>query len=150
MGDASDGYGGTRNGLLMIPNQSGSPIGVTASSFFFQNAEYLAPMGVNANPTIDPRGFIWLPTGTASNWSPGGSGAIQGTGNFVLWQLGTANLGASLVGTPSTTGTVFFTFSGSVTPTSIAFTQPGSNAEFNFFFHRLLGRGIAGNRRRHG
>ena len=131
VGDASDGYGGTRNGLLMIPNQSGSPIGVTASSFFFQNAEYLAPMGVNANPTIDPRGFIWLPTGTASNWSPGGSGAIQGTGNFVLWQLGTANLGASLVGTPSTTGTVFFTFSGSVTPTSIAFTQPGSNAEFS-------------------
>ena len=129
--DASDGYGGTRNGLLMIPNQSGSPVGVTALSFSFQNAEYLAPSPVNANPTIDPRGFIWLPTGSASNWSPGGSGGIPGTGNFVLWQLGSANLGAALVGKPGTTGTVFFTFSGNVTPASIAFTQPGSQAEFS-------------------
>ena len=131
LGDASDGYGGTRNGLLMIPNQSGSPIGVTATSFFFENAEYIAPVGVNANPMIDPRGFIWLPTGTSSNWSPNGSSGIPGTGNFVLWQLGTANLGATPVGTPGATGTVFFTFSGSVTPGSIAFSQPGGKTEFS-------------------
>jgi hypothetical protein len=131
LADASDGYGGTRNGLLMVPNQSGSPIGVTASSFYFENAEYLAPVAVNANPTIDPKGFIWLPTGSSGNWSPGGSGAISGTGNFVLWQLGSANLGATLVGTPSAAATVFFTFSGSVTPASIGFAQAGGKAEFS-------------------
>jgi sugar lactone lactonase YvrE len=131
VGDASDGYGGTRNGLLMIPNQSGSPIGVTATSFFFENAEYLSPVPVNANPTIDPRGFMWLPTGTSGNWSPGGSSGVPGTGNFVLWQLGMANVGATLVGTPSATGAVFFTFSGSVTPASIGFTQPGGKTEFS-------------------
>jgi hypothetical protein len=41
--DTSDTYGGTRNGLLEIPNESGSPVGVTASSFNFSDAEYLAP-----------------------------------------------------------------------------------------------------------
>lgn len=129
--DASDGYGGTRNGLLMIPNESGSPVGVTASSFNVAAAEYLVSSPGNANPTIDYRGFIWLPTGTASNWSPNGSGGVPGTGNVVLWQLGAVNLGATPVGTPSATGTVFFNFSGNVTPASIGFSQPGSSADFS-------------------
>jgi Bacterial Ig-like domain (group 3) len=127
VGDANDGYGGTTNGLLEIPNESGSPIGVTAASFNFGDAQYLAPIAVNANPTIDPRGFIWLPTGGAGNWSPNGSGPIPNTGNFVLWQLGAGNLGATAVGTPSATGTVFFTFSGATTPASLAFTQPAGS-----------------------
>jgi sugar lactone lactonase YvrE len=129
--DANDGYGGTTNGLLEIPNESGSPIGVTATSFNFSDAQYLAPVPMNASPTIDPRGFIWLPEGGAGNWSPNGSGQIPNTGNFVLWQLGTANLGATPVGTPSATGTVFFTFSGSVTPASLAFSQPGGGTDFS-------------------
>lgn len=131
VGDASDGYGGTRSGLLMIPNTSGSPIGVTASSFDFGAASYLSPVAVNANPAIDYRGFIWLPTGTASNWSPGGSGPIAGTGNFVLWDLGTANLGTTPVGTPSSTGVVFYSFSGDVTPSSLSFSQPGGGTDFS-------------------
>lgn len=131
VGDADDSYGGTRNGLLMIPNESGSPIGVTATSFNFEDSEYLAPIPVNSNPTIDYRGFIWLPTGGASNWSPNGSGAIPGTGNFVLYQLGTANVGATPVGTASTANTVFYTFSGSVTPSSITFSQPGGGTDYS-------------------
>lgn len=130
LGEADDSYGGTTNGLLEVPNESGSPIGVTAASFNFEAAEYLAPSPVNANPAIDYRGFIWLPTGTSGNWSPNGSSAIPGTGNFVLWQLGAANLGSSPVGTASTPGAVFFNFSGSVTPASIALSQPGGGGEF--------------------
>lgn len=129
--DAADGYGGTRNGLLMIPNESGSPIGVKATSFNFEDAEYVAPVGVNANPTIDPRGFIWLPTGTAGNWSPNGSGPIPGTGNFVLYQLGSANLGTTPIGAASSPGVVFYTFSGSVTPSSLVFSQPGGGTDFS-------------------
>jgi hypothetical protein len=131
VGESSDSYGGTASGLLEIPNESGSPKGVTATSFNFADAEYLAPMAVNANPTIDYRGFIWLPTGTSGNYSPNGSGPVPGTGNFILYQLGTANLGATPVGTPSATGTVFFSFSGSVTPGGVAITQPGGGTDFS-------------------
>ncbi len=129
--DAADGYGGTRNGLLMIPNESGSPTGVTASSFNFNDVEYLSPAPVNAMPTIDPRGFVWLTEGGSNNWSPNGSGPIPGTGNLILYQLGTASAGATPVGTPSATGTVFYTFSGTVTPGSLAFSQPGGGTEFS-------------------
>jgi len=131
LGDSSDHYGGTRNGLLMIPNESGSPIGVTASSFNFAHARYLAPTPVNANPSIDPRGFFWLPTGGSGNWSPNGSGAIPGTGNFILWQMGTANVGVTPVGTPSAPGALFYTFNNSVTPSSIGFAQQTGETEFS-------------------
>jgi Bacterial Ig-like domain (group 3) len=130
VGDADDSNGGTRNGLLMIPNESGSPIGVTASSFNFDDSEYLAPVAVNANPAIDYRGFFWLPTGTTSLWSPNGSGQIAGTGNYVVWQPGTANLGSTPVGTAGTPGTVFFSFSNTVTPGSISLTQANGGGDF--------------------
>jgi hypothetical protein len=128
--DASDSYGGTRSGILMIPNESGSPLGVKATSFNFEDAEYISSAPGNANPTIDPRGFIWIPTGTSGNWSPNGSGPLPGTGNLILWAPGTANLGATPVGTPATAGIVFYTFSGSVTPSSITLSQPGGGTEF--------------------
>ncbi|HTV09013.1 MAG TPA: Ig-like domain repeat protein [Candidatus Aquilonibacter sp.] len=130
VGDATDSYGGTRSGLLMIPNESGSPVGVTATSFNFEDAMYLAPVAVNANPAIDYRGFFWLPTGTSGNWSPAGSGQIAGTGNFVLWQPGTLNLGSTPIGTTGTPNTIFYTFSGTVTPGSIVLTQPGGGSDF--------------------
>jgi sugar lactone lactonase YvrE len=130
VGDQSDGYGGTRNGTLMIPNESGSPVGVSATSFNYEDAEYLEPAPSNANPTIDYRGFIWSPTGTASNWSPNGSGPIPGTGNLILMQLGTANVGATPVGMPSATGTLFYSFSGTVTPASFGGSEP-SGANFS-------------------
>ncbi len=130
VGDSSDSYGGTRSGLLMIPNTSGSPVGVTASSFNYGAAQYIAPVAVNANPAIDYRGFFWLPTGTSGNYSPPGSGGVPGTGNFVLWQPGTANLGATPIGTPSAAGTVFYMFSGNVTPAKIGISQPGGAAAF--------------------
>ncbi len=128
--DSTDSYGGTRSGLLMIPNESGSPIGVTAASFNFLDAEYLSPVASNANPAIDYRGFIWLPTGSKNNWSPYGSGQIPGTANFVLWQPGAANLGSSPIGTANTASVVFYTFSSTVTPSSIVLTQPNGETDF--------------------
>lgn len=130
VGDATDSYGGTRSGLLMIPNESGSPVGVTATSFNFEHAMYLSPVAVNANPAIDYRGFIWLPTGTSGNYSPPGSGQIPGTGNFVIWQPGTLNLGSAAIGATGTPNTIFYTFSGTVTPGSFALTQPGGGTDF--------------------
>lgn len=130
VGDSSDSYSGTRNGLLMIPNESGSPVGVTATSFNFEHAEYLSPVAVNANPGIDYRGFIWLPTGTSNTWSPNGSGPIPGTGNYVVWQPGAANLGSTPVGTANAGNTIFFTFSGTVTASSVALTQPNGGGDF--------------------
>ena len=131
VGDTNDSDGGTRNGLLMIPNTSGSPVGVTAASFNFGAAQYLSSVNVDSNPAIDYRGFFWLPTGTSALYTPAGSGGIPGTGNFVLYQLGSANLGATPVGTPSATGTVFYTFSGSVTPTGFGGSQPGGVTQFS-------------------
>ena len=129
--NANTAYSIVTPGLYEIPNESGSPIGVTASSFVFADTKYISAVPVNANPTIDPRGFIWLPTGGATDYSPNGSGPIPGTGNLVLYALGTDNLGAALENTPSATGTVFFSFSGSVSPASIALSQPGGGAEFS-------------------
>ena len=131
VGDQNNGAQSTISGLLMIPNTSGSPVGVTAASFDFNALQYVAPVGVNANPAIDYRGFFWLPTGTSSNWSPAGSGAIPGTGNFVLWQPGSTNLGATPLGTPSATGITFFSFSGTVTPTSVGISQPNGGMDFS-------------------
>ena len=128
--DQNNGAQSTVNGLFEIPNTSGSPVGVTASSFDFGSIRYIAPVGTNANPTIDKRGFIWLPTGTSSLWSPAGSGAIPGPGNFVLWQPGSTSLGTTPVGTPSATGITFYNFSGTVTPTSIGISQAGGGMDF--------------------
>ena len=125
----SDSNGGTFNGVLKIPNVSGSPVGVNATSFNYNQATYLAPVQSGATLAIDPRGYLWIPTNT-SGWYPNGSTAYPGTNNVVLWQMGTANLGASPVGTASTPGTVFFNFSTVTTPGSIVFSQPGAGSDF--------------------
>ncbi len=131
LADTSDSNGGTRNGLLMVPNTTGSPAGVTAaSSFDFSNAQYISPVGVNGMPTLDYRGFFWLPTGGSTNYAPAGSGGIPGTGNFVLWQPGATSLGTTPIGTPSTAGVVFYAFSGTVTPSGIGISQPGGGTAF--------------------
>ncbi len=131
LGDTADSDGGTRNGVVMVPNISGGPTQITsAGSFDYNSASYIAPVGTNANPFIDYRGFLWLPTGTASNWSPNGSGAIPGTGNFVLWQPGSTSLGTTPLGTPTATGVTFFLFSGTVTPATIGISQPAGGMDF--------------------
>jgi Bacterial Ig-like domain (group 3) len=78
---------------------------------------------------IDPRGYFWIPTST-NGWTPPGSLPYPGTNNVVLWQIGSANVGASPVGTPGAPGTVFFNFSQAITPAKIVFSQPGTGSDF--------------------
>lgn len=125
----ADSDGGAFNGDLMVPNVSGSPIGVTVSSFNFDEATFLTPVQSSAPLAIDPRGYLWIPTST-SGWTPPGSLAYPGTDNVVLWQMGAASAGSSPVGTAGSPGTVFFNFSDVVTPGSIVFSQPGTGSDF--------------------
>jgi hypothetical protein len=125
----SDANGGAFNGELRVPNVSGSPIGVTASSFDFDSATYISPVQAGAPLSIDPRGYLWIPTST-SGWTPNGSTQYPGTNNFVLWAMGSSNLAASPVGTAGAAGTVFFNFSTAVTPAKIVFSQPGGGSDF--------------------
>ncbi len=121
--------GGTFNGTLMIPNISGSPVGVTAASFDYDQATLITPVQSSAGVAFDPRGYLWIPTGT-SGWTPPGSLVYPGTANVVLWAPGSTNLGPSPVGTAGPTGTVFFTFSSTTTAGNIVFSQPGTGSDF--------------------
>jgi sugar lactone lactonase YvrE len=119
--DQVDGHGGQTNGVFLIPNESGSAASVTAASAFnWGHLRYLSPVSSNASPTLDPRGFLWIPTFT-SGWSPGGENPVPGTDNFVLWQFGGVNVGPSPVGTASPTSTVYYSFTSAVTPAAIGF-----------------------------
>jgi hypothetical protein len=126
----SDSNGGAFNGDLMVPNVTGSPATVTsASSFNFNIATFLTPVQSSGPVAIDPRGYLWIPTST-SGWNPPGSTAYPGTKNVVLWQMGSASVGVSPVGTTGAPGTVFFNFSQAVTPAKIVFAQPGATSDF--------------------
>jgi hypothetical protein len=126
--DESDSYGGSINGVYMLPNESGNPIGVTAASFNWSNLRFISPVNSNASLAVDPRGFLWIPTNT-TGWSPSGENAVAGTDNFVLWAMGSANMGASPVGTVGPTNTVYYSFTSTVTPASIGFVK-GDGADF--------------------
>ncbi len=125
----SDGNGGAFNGDLMVPNISGSPLNVSLSSFDFNSATFITPVQTSSTLAIDPRGYFWIPTST-SGWTPPGSLAFPGTNNVVLWQMGSASVGASPVGKTGTPGIVYFNFSQSITPGSLAFTQAGTGSDF--------------------
>ena len=125
----SDSNGGAFNGDLMIPNTTGSPIGVTASSFNFNAAVMITPVQTSAPLAIDSRGYLWIPTGTGG-WTPPGSLPYPGTMNVVLWQMGSASAGSSPVGTAGTPGILYYSFSQTVTPGGFAFSQPGTGSDF--------------------
>ena len=124
-----DTDGGAYNGTLLIPNVSGSPVGVTASSFNFSKSTLITPVQSASSIAIDQRGFFWIPTATPG-WTPPGSLVYPGTANVVLWAPGSTNVGTSPVGTAGPAGTVFYTFSSAVTPGSLVFTEPGMGSDF--------------------
>ncbi|HEX4154030.1 MAG TPA: hypothetical protein VHY48_00320 [Acidobacteriaceae bacterium] len=128
--DEVDGHGGLTSGVFLIPNESGSAASVnSASDFNWAHLRYLSPVSSNASPTLDPRGFLWMPTG-GTGWSPNGENAVPGTDNVVLWQFGGANMGPSPVGTTSPTNTVYYSFTTAVTPSSIGFVGDDAS-DFN-------------------
>ncbi len=137
----SDSYGGTFDGDFMIPNSCGNSQSevYSASCYDWASASYISPVGANNPLTVDPRGFLWIPhygdysypgSGTYAGADNTTTNTCQGACNFVLWQMGSDNLGASPVGTASATGTVFVNFNAAETLGSIGFSQPGSGTDF--------------------
>jgi hypothetical protein len=139
----SDGYGGTFDGDFMIPNTCGASqadVFDPGKCYDWNNASYISPVGANNPLTVDPRGFLWIPhyqdysfpnsgtyggpDNTTTNYCTGGAC------NFVIWQMGADNLGASAVGTASGTGTVFVNFNTAETLGNIGFSQPGTGTDF--------------------
>jgi hypothetical protein len=124
-------YGGQANLVLMVPNE-GTP---AAPNLVWNDAVMVAPVAAGFSVAIDPRGYIWIPNGNGgSNWAPAGTKAPPcssvnpagcTTSGVVLWAPGTANLGASPVGTAGATQTVFYSFSQATTPGSFVYAQPG-------------------------
>jgi hypothetical protein len=128
-------YGGNANLVLLIPNL-GTP---TSPNLSWADAEQVAPVGSGFPIAVDPRGFLWIPTGGGgSNWAPQGTTAPACNTNpfdastclssaIVEWGMGTANLPASPVGTAGTAGAVYYNFSAATTPSAVAIAKPGAS-----------------------
>jgi sugar lactone lactonase YvrE len=133
------GADGNFDGVLMVPNESGSPTTATQATLNWNHAVMLAPVTATADVAIDPRGYLWIPTPVAG-WAPvntteKSAPVYPGSLNFVTYSLGSVNLGASPTGTPGATGSVYFTFgtsgnTASTTPAKIVFSEPGSGSDF--------------------
>jgi hypothetical protein len=135
LSSAIDSYGGNENGILMVPNESGNPKAPTFSPTW-ADAVVVSPISSSGAVAIDPRGFLWIPTFTNSGWSSLGSSegtppATPYTSNWAAYAMGSAKLGASLVGTAGSGTTVYYTFSRDVTPNSFVFSQPGGGSDFS-------------------
>jgi len=132
----TSGGDGNFDGVLMVPNESGSPTTATASSLNWSHATLLSPVTATASVAVDPRGVLWIPTST-SGWAPvdskeGTPPAYPGTDNYVIWNLGSANLGSSPLATVGSTASVYFTFNSTVTPAKIVFVEDGqSGSDFS-------------------
>lgn len=132
----TSGGDGNFDGVLMVPNESGSPTTVTASSLDWSKATLLSPVTATAQVTLDPRGILWIPTST-TGWASvdskeGTPPVYPGTMNFVLYNLGSANLNSSPLGTIGATASVYFTFNSTVTPSKFVFVQDGqSSSDFS-------------------
>lgn len=92
-------YNETFNGVWMIPNECGSPSAVTGDNVTtclnYNDISLVAPVGTNAAPSIDSRGYIWIPT--YQDWSPSGSGPVSGVFAIAVWAPGSLNLGAPFI-----------------------------------------------------
>jgi hypothetical protein len=128
----NNSYGGQASMVVMVPNE-GTP---KAPNLVWNDAVEVAPVAAGFPVAIDPRGYLWIPNGNGgSNWAPSGTKAPPctslnpatcTTSGIVQWVPGSANLGASPVGTAGTTATVFYSFSAATTPGSFAYAKPGS------------------------
>jgi hypothetical protein len=132
----TSGGDGNFAGVLMVPNESGSPTTATASSLNWDHSVMLSPVTATAQVAVDPRGFLWIPT-PVSGWAPvnsteGTPPVYPNTFNYVVYALGSASVGSSPVGTAGSTASVYFTFNSTVTPAKIVFTEDGqSGSDFS-------------------
>lgn len=127
----TSGGDGNFDGVLLVPNESGSPTTATASSLNWGHATIISPVTAASPVAVDNRGILWIPTST-SGWAPIDSKeatppAFPGTMSFVIYNLGSANLGGAALGTAGSATTVYFSFNSTVTPAKIVFVQDGQS-----------------------
>ncbi len=104
-------------GLFMIPNENGAPNP--------KNAVLLTPVPAFANALIDSkRGLIYVDT------KPGSWGGWNGFNDLTRVTLGKADLGSAITGAPGAAATVYYSFSGSVTPATFNFVEAGAAPDF--------------------
>lgn len=129
-------YGGNVSGVLMVPNE-GTP---TAPNLVWADNVMVSPVYTGFPVAIDPRGYLWIPTGGGgNNWAPPGStstpcvtttnattNATCISSSVVLWAMGSAALGASPTGTAGGTQTIYYSWSQPLTFPTIAVASPGS------------------------
>ena len=125
----TSGGDGNFDGVLLVPNESGSPTTATQTSLNWSHATLISPVTATAPVAVDPRGILWIPTSTGG-WASIDSKEttpppFPGTDNFVIYNLGSANVGSSPLGTVGSTASVYFTFSSTVTPAKIVFVEDG-------------------------
>jgi Bacterial Ig-like domain (group 3) len=100
-------YNGNVAGVFMIPNE-GTP---TAPNLNWSDTVMVAPVYAGHPVLVDPRGYLWIPTGGSGNWSlPGtiapncdstSTATVDATclySTIVMWKPGTANVGPAAVG----------------------------------------------------
>lgn len=132
----TSGGDGNFDGVLMVPNESGSPTTVTSSSLDWGKSMLLSPVTATAQVSVDSRGILWIPTPTAG-WAPvdskeGTPPVYPGTLNFVTYDLGSDNLNSSPLGTVGQTASIYFTFNSTVTPSKFVFVENGqSGSDFS-------------------
>ena len=147
---SNSNYGGNVAGVFMIPNE-GTP---QSPKLVWNDTVEVSPVYAGHGPMIDPRGYIWIPTGGSGNWAPPGTithtcSNLNTAGNditcscdttstatakatctrstVVLWKPGAANIGASPVGTPGLTQATFYLFSQPTTVTSVGLAAAGAD-----------------------
>jgi hypothetical protein len=129
----NSGEGGYFSGVLMIPNE-GTP---TAPNLNWSDTVMVSPVSAQFPVLVDPRGFLWIPTGGSTNWTTPGTvnTACSSTdvpactaSSVVLWAMGSANLGASPVGTVGAAQTLYYSFSQPITPGSFVYAGSASKS----------------------
>jgi sugar lactone lactonase YvrE len=130
----TSGGDGNFAGVLMVPNESGSPTKATQSTLNWNHSVMVAPVTATAQTAIDSRGFLWIPT-PVSGWAPVNSSegtppVYPGSMNYVVYSLGSVDLGTSPIATAGSTGSAYFTFNSTVTPAKIVFSQLGGGSDF--------------------
>ncbi len=100
-------YSGNVAGVFMIPNE-GTP---ASPNLNWNDTVMVSPVYAGHAVLVDPRGYLWIPTGGSSNWAPPGTLApncdstsqatIDATclySSIVLWKPGAAIAGPAPVG----------------------------------------------------
>jgi hypothetical protein len=98
----NSGYDGNVSGVFMVPNE-GTP---TSPNLVWADSVMVTPVYAGHDVLVDPRGFLWVPTGGNSNWAPNGTNAPNcdqtnttteeetcTSSTVMIWKPGAVNFG---------------------------------------------------------